>query len=67
MSYLSKVLRPGETVLAEGELHWIIYFPIIIWLVRGVIASVVVWLSNRRRCLTFVLFACIALLYAVPA
>jgi hypothetical protein len=68
MSYLSKVLRPGETILAEGKLHWIIYFPIIIWLVGGVIASVVVGaVEPGVGVWTFVLFACIALLYVVPA
>jgi uncharacterized membrane protein YdbT with pleckstrin-like domain len=68
MSYLSKVLRPGETILAEGKLHWIIYFPIIIWLVGGVITSVVVGaVEPGVGVWTFVLFACIALLYVVPA
>jgi hypothetical protein len=36
--YLAKVLRPGEKVLAERRLHWIIYFPIIAWLAVGIIA-----------------------------
>jgi uncharacterized membrane protein YdbT with pleckstrin-like domain len=68
MSYLSKVLRPGETILAEGKLHWIIYFPIIIWLVGGVITSVVVGaVEPGVGVWTFVLCACIALLYVVPA
>jgi uncharacterized membrane protein YdbT with pleckstrin-like domain len=37
MSYLTKILRPDEQVLAEGKLHWIIYYPAIAWLVIGVI------------------------------
>jgi hypothetical protein len=37
MSYLTNVLRPDEQVLAEGELHWIIYCHAIAWLVIGAI------------------------------
>jgi uncharacterized membrane protein YdbT with pleckstrin-like domain len=37
MSYLTKILRPDEQVLAVGKLHWIIYSPAITWLVMGVI------------------------------
>ena len=37
MSYLTKILRPDEQVLAVGKLHWIIYSPAIAWLVIGVI------------------------------
>ena len=37
MSYLTKILRPDEQVLAVGKLHWIIYSPAIAWLVMGVI------------------------------
>ena len=37
MSYLTNVVRPDEQVLAQGKLHWIIYYPAIAWLVIGVI------------------------------
>jgi uncharacterized membrane protein YdbT with pleckstrin-like domain len=67
MSYLTETLRPGERVLAEGKLHWIIYYPAIAWLVMGVIlllrfygaseSGTGVWL--------FVLCAYIALLHAL--
>jgi uncharacterized membrane protein YdbT with pleckstrin-like domain len=43
MSYARSVLQPGETVLATGWLHWIIYRWAILSAVLGV---VVVWLES---------------------
>lgn len=72
-NYLAKVLRPGEKILAERKLHWIIYFPVIAWLALGIIA----WFSTgtilavyfgivapAAGAWTFALFGCIALLKA---
>jgi uncharacterized membrane protein YdbT with pleckstrin-like domain len=38
MSYVRRVLQPGETVLALGEYHWIIYLRSIWFVAAGVIA-----------------------------
>ena len=40
MSYAQSVLQPGETIVAIGRLHWIIYRWAIFFLVTGV---VLVW------------------------
>ena len=47
MSYLDKILQPGEQVLATGRKHWIIYAPgaavfslaVVIGLGKGMLAS----------------------------
>ena len=63
MSYLTKILRPDEQVLAVGKLHWIIYSPAVQWLVVGVMfygasrSGTGVWL--------FVLCAYISLLHGL--
>ena len=36
MSYVSRVLMPGETVLATARLHWIILLPSILTIVAGI-------------------------------
>ncbi len=33
MSYLAKVLHPGETVLCQSKIHWLIYLPAVLLLV----------------------------------
>jgi uncharacterized membrane protein YdbT with pleckstrin-like domain len=45
MSYARSVLQPGETIVAIGRLHWIIYWPAILSLVAG---TVLVWWVHRR-------------------
>ena len=39
MSYAQSVLQPGETIVATGRLHWIIYRWAILFLVAGVAAG----------------------------
>jgi uncharacterized membrane protein YdbT with pleckstrin-like domain len=43
MSYAKSVLQPGETIVAIGRLHWIIYRWAILFLVIGV---ALVWLEQ---------------------
>ena len=37
MSYVTKVLQPGETVLATGKFHWIIYLRAAFFVLFGII------------------------------
>ena len=37
MSYVNSVLQPGERVKMLGRLHWIIYWPAILFLILGVV------------------------------
>jgi uncharacterized membrane protein YdbT with pleckstrin-like domain len=39
VSYLKHVLQPGETVRYQGSVHWIIYWPAILLIVAGAVAS----------------------------
>jgi uncharacterized membrane protein YdbT with pleckstrin-like domain len=60
MSYLTKILRPGEHVLADGKLHWIIYSPIILWLAPAIIGVAVFGTGKLRvGANIFILFGCI--------
>jgi membrane protein YdbS with pleckstrin-like domain len=45
MSYAKSVLQEGETIVATGRLHWIIYWPAIVFLVAG---TMLVWLEYRH-------------------
>jgi uncharacterized membrane protein YdbT with pleckstrin-like domain len=40
MGYVAKVIRSDEKILAEGKLHWIIFWPAIACFVVAVIAAV---------------------------
>jgi uncharacterized membrane protein YdbT with pleckstrin-like domain len=44
MSYATSVLQPGETILATGRLHWIIYRWAIVFLVAG---TLLLWLEDE--------------------
>ena len=46
MSYAKSVLQPGETIVATARLHWIGYWPAILFLVCGV--ALVSWLYLRE-------------------
>jgi uncharacterized membrane protein YdbT with pleckstrin-like domain len=37
MSYAKSVLQPGETVVATGHLHWVIYWPAMLCLLVAVV------------------------------
>jgi membrane protein YdbS with pleckstrin-like domain len=39
MSYIKHILQPGETVLVDGRLHWIIYVPAFFWLLCAAAAA----------------------------
>jgi membrane protein YdbS with pleckstrin-like domain len=39
VSYLKHVLQPGETVRYQGSVHWIVYWPAIIFAILGAVAA----------------------------
>lgn len=46
MSYVSSVLQPGERVVLLGHLHWIAYWPAILFLVLGCVLVPWTWMSG---------------------
>jgi cytochrome b561 len=48
MSYLAKVLQPGEQVVHVGRLHWIMYLPAIIVVCIGLAMLAVPSTSDTR-------------------
>ncbi len=40
MSYVQKVLQPGETVGYRGSIHWLVYLPAIAFLVAAIGAGI---------------------------
>ena len=49
MSYIQSVLQPGETIVLTGRLHWIIYWPAILFLVLGVVLVALELCDRSRR------------------
>jgi uncharacterized membrane protein YdbT with pleckstrin-like domain len=45
MSYAQSVLQPGEKIILMARLHWIEYWPAILFLVLG--TGLVIWETNR--------------------
>ena len=43
MSYVQKVLQPGEKILSTGHLHWVMYLPGLLWMLAG---ALVIWLRS---------------------
>ena len=62
MSYAKSVLQPGETIVATGRLHWIIYWPAIAFLVIG---TALVWWEYRNWPTHDVLIAATAVCFGV--
>ena len=62
MSYARSVLQPGETIVAIGRLHWIIYWPAIVSLVAG---TVLVWWVHLRLPEQDVLIMSMSLIFGV--
>jgi uncharacterized membrane protein YdbT with pleckstrin-like domain len=40
MSYVNKVLQPGETLLFRGKLHWMVYVPAVVFAAVGIAGAV---------------------------
>ncbi len=39
MSYIKHVLQPGETIRYQGTVHWIVYWPAILFAIVGAVAA----------------------------
>ena len=70
MSYVNSVLQPGERVKMLGRLHWIIYWPAILFLVLGTILVAWAWVaghSDRLVSLTAMVFGVLFLVSFIYA
>jgi uncharacterized membrane protein YdbT with pleckstrin-like domain len=56
-SYIAEILRPGETILTKGKLHWIIFLPAITCVAVAVIVAVFLGLPGIVVGLVFGLIA----------
>ncbi|MGA9869134.1 MAG: PH domain-containing protein [Acetobacteraceae bacterium] len=68
MAYYTKVLQPDETVRAVGRLHWLIFWPAVLWLAVAIaIACVGAFVANEepRRTYCFYAAAVIAIIALV--
>jgi uncharacterized membrane protein YdbT with pleckstrin-like domain len=63
MSYVAKVLQPGEHVVHVGRLHWIMYVPALIVLVIGLAVLAIPSTSDTRP----ILYGGAALLAVIAA
>jgi uncharacterized membrane protein YdbT with pleckstrin-like domain len=66
MSYLSRVLQPGETVLYETKLHWWIYLPAFGPLILSVALAVGYFFAPPQFSLALLIAAGIFVLIALP-
>jgi hypothetical protein len=65
MSYVAKVLQPGERVVHVGRLHWIMYLPSIVLLCIGLAVLMVPTTDNRT--VIHVISAVLVLIAALSA
>ncbi len=64
MGYVAKVIRSDEMILAEGKLHWIIFWPAIACFVVAVIAAVFSGMAGITAALLAIIVALIGLFLA---
>jgi uncharacterized membrane protein YdbT with pleckstrin-like domain len=64
MGYVAKVIRSDEKILAEGKLHWIIFWPAIACFVVAVIAAVFSGMAGIIAALLAIIVALIGLFLA---
>jgi len=67
MSYVERVLQPGETVLYETKLHWWIYVPAVWPLILSVASGIGSFFVTPEFGLALIIAAGIFLLIALPA
>ncbi|SRR5579863_642718 len=65
MSYVKHILQPGENVLVDGRLHWIIYVPAIFWFILTAVAAYAAYYFRDTNLRWFAGVAVTALLLAV--
>jgi len=64
MSYAKSVLQPGETIIATGRLHWIIYGWAVSYLIAGTVLIVLeyrYWPNDRLIAITAAAFGALFL------
>jgi uncharacterized membrane protein YdbT with pleckstrin-like domain len=66
MSYVAKVLQPGEQVVHVGRLHWIMYLPAIVVLCVG-LAVLAVPSTSDNRAIIYIISAVLVLIAALSA
>src|SRR3954447_192158 len=65
MSYIAKILQPGERVVHVGRLHWVMYLPSIVLLCIGLAVFIIPTTENRSP--IYVISALLVLSGAVSA
>jgi len=65
MSYIAKILQPGERVVHVGRLHWVTYLPSIVLLCIGLAVFMIPTTENRSP--IYVISALLVLSAAVSA
>src|SRR4051794_134108 len=66
MSYIAKVLQPGERVVHVGRLHWIMYLPSIVVLCIG-LAVLLIPTTAEYRTVIYGISAVLVLIAALSA
>ncbi|MGH7210835.1 MAG: PH domain-containing protein, partial [Acetobacteraceae bacterium] len=62
MAYYTKVLQTDETVRAIGLLHWLIFWPAVLWLAVAIaVACVGAFVANEEPQRTYCLYAAAAI------
>lgn len=62
MAYYTKVLQPDETVQAVGRMHWLIFWPAILWLLIAIaIACVGAFVAQLEPQRTYCFYAAAAI------
>jgi len=65
MSYLQRILQPGETLRYVGRLHWIVYFPGLILFAVAVVLSITIVVANQfGNAVLYLLMALVVLMVA---
>lgn len=67
MSYLDKILQPGERVLVTGRLHWVIFLPALLLLIAAIAVAIWTALSSLDPGQQIVVYAFAGVLLAAGA
>ncbi len=64
MSYVTRVLQPGEQVVYTTKLHWLIYFPAILLVIVGIVLA---YAANRLDGRSAIALQIVAAVFALMA
>jgi uncharacterized membrane protein YdbT with pleckstrin-like domain len=65
MTYIERILEPGEKILVEGHLHWLAFVPSVVLMLVSVVIAAVLYALGAQFALVWGIVLAIAFLFGL--